>query len=627
MAQITELIEREGWRIVRDGRDYKVEAEGQRFNLIHPANIHLKLYKGSNNPESKYLHLKAAHDYLWPQKTEEDTWNYWEERRFRAHCEGWKSIGHAGGASTGKSFSAAKLAILFWLANPKGRTVLVASTTLESLNSRVWGYVTKFLTEMAIDIPYTLLRGGSPKVLFDRNDTIHGMFAVAAARGDDDAAIRNWIGRHPKEGMLLILDEAPDLPMSILGALPNLESQLPVFQVHAIGNSLSKFDLHGSLCTPRSGWDSVNPMVDTQWETTQNKGVCLFYNCYESPAIHERNPEKKRRLEKFLISVQDIENKKKIYGEDSDSFFRFVLGFWRVGSAAETVISPEFIREFGVFDKTEWGGLYPLRMVAGLDPAFSTGGDGCVLRLAVLGVDVLGNVVLDFGGERLLFRIPIIATSDKSADLQIADQVISILSAHDIPLNHLVLDATGHGRALGEVIRLRAGGLVSPLKMFTVKGGTQTKESFDVIVKTPLDLWGAFRNFIQKKQIRGLDHTTVEQLTSRRIVRHDKTGKINLEGKSAYKARIRAVRADMGHSPDEADAAALCLQSAIINWGFHEGQRREMDEERGWVSDKFRAFKIIQQMEAAKEVKGAYSPKANFTGSIGDMRGCMRKIK
>jgi len=185
---------------------------------------------------------------MWPDAL----WHKWTEDRFRAHCEGYKFISYAGGASTSKSFDAAKLALLFWLADPRGRSVVVASTTLESLTGRIWGYITSFISQSTLPVQYTYYSSKPPKILYERTDTIHGMFAVAAKRGDDETAIKDWIGRHPKNALLVILDEATDMPPAILGAVANLETA-PWFQLMAIGNSNSKFDFHGAVSTPKEG--------------------------------------------------------------------------------------------------------------------------------------------------------------------------------------------------------------------------------------------------------------------------------------------------------------------------------------------------------------------------------------
>src|ERR1051326_3480849 len=206
---IPELIEREGWPLLKDSKGEYTEVYGQRYPITHPVAIHLKIYRDEKLPDLKYKHMKAAHDYLWPNLIK--TWSYWDERRFKTHCEDWKYISYAGGASTGKSHCAARIALLFWLADPKKRIVIVASTTLESLNSRIFGYCTNLLQNTSVPVPFKYYRGNTPKIMYDQEQSTHGIFAVSAKQGDDDKAIASWIGRHSENGILVTLDEGSDM--------------------------------------------------------------------------------------------------------------------------------------------------------------------------------------------------------------------------------------------------------------------------------------------------------------------------------------------------------------------------------------------------------------------------------
>lgn len=605
VPKFDKLIEDEGWEIVKEKGIIKVNACGRLMPYAHPFSIHGKLYRIEENPDLKYLAVRAMHRYAWPYL--ESSWNYWDERRFRELCEGYTYITYAGGASTGKSHCSARIALLFWMCAPSARTVIVASTTLASLSVRIWGYITRLANELQINFPMNTYGGNNPRILYNKKDPIHGMYAVAAGKGTDEKAIANWIGRHPKEALMIILDEAPDLDPVLLKSLPNLETGGIEFRCLALGNSLSKFDLHGSLSTPAEGWKSIDPMKDNKWETTQNNGICLFFSCYESPAIHETDEVKKEILSKIFITQEVIESKKKLYGSKSDSFYRFVLGFWRDSSSDETVVNRQFLNEFDVAGVAEWSGIMPIQVVAGLDPAFSQGGDQCVLRLAILGQDIMGNIILDFRKEELLFKLPILAMKEQSAETQIADQVIAILGRFKCPLGNLCIDSNGQGRALGEVIRLRAKVVDMPIKIYSVRQGNMAVKSFDVTVKTNLELWSAFRDFIQTNQIRGLDIKTIIQLTTRKIV--VKGSKQILEMKKDYKTRIGASNPGMAHSPDEADAAALALQAAMIRYGFTPGQRREI-RESSFMFEKAEVHRL--QMEEQKHGGSGGGVEAGF---------------
>lgn len=614
---LEDLVIKEGWTVKREaGGAVRIVIGEESFPLTHPVAIHLRAYRKATDPETRYRHFKAAHDYFWPKTI----WHYWTERRFREHCAGWNYMGWAGGSSTGKSYDAAKIALLFWFSNPTKRGVVVASTTLKSVKGRVWGYLTKLLNEMEVKLPYKYLSGNSPEILYPAQaggkirDTLHGIFAVAAAQGsEDEQSIKNWIGRHPDEALMIILDECTDLNPAISQSFPNLDSSEKTFQCIGIGNSTSVYDLHGALCTPKAGWPSIDPARDNKWETTQKNGICLFFSCYESPPIFEADPVRKKLLSRFLVTSEQIEEKEQLLGKGSDLFYRFVLGFWRTQSIEKTIVSKQFALSYGVINSAEWLGISPLEIVGGLDPAFSTDGDKCILRLAILGVDTRGMMVLDFRDTKLLFNITIQAKSEDAAEIQVAKQVNKILANYKCPLHQICLDANGGGRALGGSLYLESKALKPPLKILSSRSTGNSKSStFDLTVMTPYELWYNLRKFMEQGQIRGLDQTTFAQLTSR-LVMMNTLGKLSLESKLAYKKRMGAIMPQLAHSPDEADAAALCLQAAIMNFGFYPGQKRDLAVKRDFVDEKYFLYNQEREAKVIEEL-----PLARFNSAIED---------
>jgi len=605
----------EGWKVFLHEKKPHVEVNGHLFPAeYHPFSIYSKLYREETNPDLKYNSLKRMHDLMWPAFI--PSWNYWDEDRFREHCVGWNAISWAGNASSGKSHCGARLGVLKFFSDPTATTVIVCSTTLESLNTRIFGYVTRLLSEKEVEISYSFLRSKPPKILYDIEDKIHGIYAIAAKEGDDDRAIKDIIGRHPKRSLMIILDEAPDLSPAILSAMPNLEAGAIDFSIIAIGNPKSKMDLHGAFSTPKDGWASVSPQTHTRWETTQKNGICLLFSGNNSPAIHEKDPIKKEILSKFLITKDQLDSKAKLYGEKSVSYLRFVLGFWQDSAYDSTVINEKFLSEFNVRKTAEWGGIYPLQVVAGLDVAFSTGGDNCILRLGILGQDTSGKVLLDFRGEELLFKLKIIANHEKSAELQIAEQVIAILRMHNCPLDNLALDATGQGRALGEVIKLKANSYLSPIKIYSTRIGTKNVTAWDVVVKTALDLWTDLRDFIQTDSVRGLDVTALRQLTTRKLITKAGINRQQLESKIDYKSRMQNISPSLAHSPDEADSIALCLQAAKIKFGFLPGQKYDVSRVESFNLEKWNA-RMMENKALGEQVR-AYNPVADFLGSQED---------
>ena len=256
--------------------------------------------------------------------------------------------------------------------------------------------------------------------------------------------------------------------------------------------------------------------------------------------------------------------------------------------------------------------------MAGLDPAFSSGGDKCILRLGYLGQTVDGDVVLDFRGHDLLFDLPISASSGDAAEIQISKQVTDILNKYGCPIHHLVIDASGQGRALGGTIQLYSKSVRPPIKIYNVRTGNQKDKSFDVVPKTRHELWFDIRKYVESGNIRGVDSIALGQITNRLVIRNEKTGKMELESKADYKKRMGAIMPSMAHSPDEADALSLCLQSAIINFGFYPGQRREVPAVQPGALQEIaiwkQGVKAVQENHMQRELAGY--PTADFS-SIG----------
>lgn len=546
-----------------------IHAYGYEWPYCSPLTIELTAYR--ENLEGRALfHMKNAHDFIWPKDIK--TWNRWTERRFGAHCENWPVITMAGGANCGKSFDAAKIGLLFWLASPEEHTVLVASTSLTDLDSRIWGYVKRFHgANASIELPGRLTATPPPKILYNKADTIHGMFAVPLQRGTAQKTASTLIGRHPDRGFLAIIDEGTDVSPGFMEAKPNWE-KAPWFQMIVIGNSCSMFDPHGLLSRPAEGWDTVDPNIDREWRT--KTGICLYFDCYDSPAIDEPDPEKKALLSKFLFTEAGIEKAKAEYGENSPRFWRFTRGFWPSEDALQTVLTAVMIDKFKLQDKAHWSGRDKIYQLAGLDPAFNPDGDECILRFATLGIDVNGLWVLDFGGEENIHKLVIDASVPDPAEYQILNQTREICIERGVLPENLAVDVWGAGSGLGAIFKVNWSDRVyqvssagPPSETFVDAAKTQTaRDAYD---RRVTELWFSMQKFAQAGQIRGLDDITCEQFCTRLFEWKGK--KFSLETKFDYKQRMGKVD-NRYQSPDRADAATMILDLARQFYAFLPGE-------------------------------------------------------
>lgn len=575
------------YKVINKNGKQLIEAYGRTFPYTDPLNIELFLYR-INYQGQGWLHMRNAMFLLWPEKKE--TWHYWTQRRFQAHCAGYNTITLAGGAATGKSHDAALIAILFWLANPKERTVLVASTSLSDLQNRIWGYIQKFYTmeyNKNITLPGRLYTSqNNPKILYDKQDTIHGIFAVPLKPGKDSKPSSNLIGRHPKDGFLAIIDEGTDVNPGFLDAKDNWEQGVNSFQLMVIGNSNSKFDPHGLLSKPIGGWHTVNPDTDTEWET--KNGICLYFDCYQSPAILEKDPDKKKKLGKFLFTEEKIEAAKLSRGENTPAFWRFVRGFWPEDDVIQSVLSLVICDKFHVEEKSMWDGTKSLIRIAGIDPAFHSDGDDCVFRWATLGInDVTGKMTLDFGGKKNIHYIKINDRSDEPPEYQIMNACKKLCKELGIQERNVAVDTWGAGSGFGaliekewskEIMHVESSGRATD----TLIASQSEERASDVYDRRVTELWFSMRELVLGDQVRGLDTVSIEQFCTR--VYETKGRKYSIEQKKDYKMRLGKVD-NHYKSPDEADAATFIIDLARQAYGLRAERTLSESEKQSRIRE------------------------------------------
>lgn len=491
---------------------------------------------------------------------------------------------------THNSHDAGMIALLFWLANPKERIVLVASTSLNDLQTRIWGYIQRFYMmehNKNIVMPGKIFAANqSPKILYDKNDTQHGIFAVPLKPGKDSKPSSNLIGRHAKDAFLAIIDEGTDVNPGFLDAKDNWEQGVNFFQLMVIGNSNSKFDPHGLLSKPIGGWHTVNPDTDTEWETKQ--GICLYFDCYQSPAILEKDPEKKKKLGKFLFTEEKIEAAKVSRGENTPGFWRFVRGFWPEDDVIQSVLSLVICDKFHVEEKSMWDGTKSLIRIAGIDPAFHSDGDDCVFRWATLGInDVTGKMTLDFGGKKNIHYIKINDRSDEPPEYQIMNACKKLCKELGIQERNVAVDTWGAGSGFGALIEKEWSKDIMHVESSGRATDTQIasqsdERASDVYDRRVTELWFSMRELVLGDQIRGLDTVSIEQFCTRTY--ETKGRKYSIEQKKDYKLRLGKVD-NHYKSPDEADAATFIIDLARQAYGLRAERTLSESEKQSRIQE------------------------------------------
>lgn len=541
----------------------------ERYGIEWPAGtndatVELGCYRiGGTVQHEAAWHLERAVKLLWPSPVYE--FNYWTSRRIKAWCENdWLTVW--GASSTGKSTDFGMLSVAHWLSAPFSTTITVCSTSKGALMKRIWCEVLKFYGYLkdapgryypgrtAILYPQTM--GGvigsgdfdeeSNAIKYSRN----GIFGVAVQKGSVQEAFSDLIGVHNLYNAI-ILDEMQAVREAAVEAVANLQGGLE-FKFVGMGNPDSRLDLLGKYSKPKSGkWSDATPEMD-EWET--ERGKCIFFDGRKSPAIVEPNGAKRFP---FLLKSSDIEQRRKWFGENSRKFWGQTIGFIPPEDADQTVFTETFIIYNEMDQKAVFDGNY--EMVAGIDWAFTEGGDRCIIKPAKVGL-VNGVKVLEFQ-ETEVVTIDVVegeptayVTARKAKDvckrLGLTPELVGVDSSGTQGPQADIFEQVW----MKGVLRVGFGGGASD-RLIETENGKRAKEVYQ---NRMTELWYQMYDLGRGKQVRGVNTSLALELVSRKL---KQAQPLQLEPKRLMKARV-------GYSPDEADAAVICVEVAIQRCGL-----------------------------------------------------------
>lgn len=521
----------------------QVDDDNYGLKFDHPiSQLELELYcfREGRTPEQgglgRYEHFKRAVNFIWPEMD----WNPWLERQCESLCENdW--VSWTGCAASGKTFGSTLYALVWWLADPEHSTCLFTSTTAKMIRKRAWSNLQHLYNKASGRLPGNMV-DSKTELQSTKGDSKNAIFAIAVLDGSTSKAVANIQGIH-SERILVICDEATDIPEAAFQASSNLAKGCREFQFVAIGNPHSILDEHGRFSEPKDGWESVG--VETQeWET--KRGVCVRFDGMRSPNIEigeTRWP--------YLITANQVRQSIEFEGESSPRFWKFTRGWWAPQGVVRTVLSEAMCQTHDVYSPKVFSQNF--EMLAGLDPAF--GGDRCVLRFAKYGELENRRMALEFTD---IVTIQIDAGSSLPVHYQISNAVKQECNARSVRPNMFSIDASGEGGGLADILmrewsplinRVEFGGKASSLPVSLEDG----RESHEVYANRVTELWFSMREWVQHAQVGGLDKDTVIEFCQRLF--DDEKRKIVVEKKADMKGRI-------GQSPDLADAAVVLLDMA-----------------------------------------------------------------
>jgi len=460
--------------------------------------------------------------------------------------------------NSGKSHTLAGYGIIRWLSSPKDTLVLFTSTTLREARKRVWGSVISLLSVIEgapINVRDSI---GSANYVDEKGQTFDraGLSLIAAERSRTREAIGKFIGLKQKH-VILIGDELGELSPAITNAALSNLSKNPIFEFKGASNPASRFDAFGEWSTPKDGWETVTPEMDDEWRTKWG-GKYIRLDGERSPNVLANEV-----LYPFLPTIEKIAEDKALLGEKSRAYYRMVRAVFFDSDETEGIYSEAELVSGGAMAKSGFRG--PTTLIAGLDPAFTNGGDRTVMYLARVGQFESGQYGLQYES--------CISFNDDTTNKAVPRtyQIVHLIRDACIRLGvkpeNLAVDATGAGSPFCDVLagewsnqflRVQFGGKASDRRV-SMNSKLVGEELY---VNRVSELWFVGKEFIRTQQLKGVDLDLAKEMCNRQYeMVKSGTLRVKIESKVDVKARV-------GSSPDLGDAAFITLELARQRHGM-----------------------------------------------------------
>ena len=543
-----------------DAKTKKLDVGGL---LIPPTSLVTALLYGfAHHPK-----VIAKEYYFW--RLCDELWNHedlpepmmirhpWAEQMIRAALKN-KYLSIGGSASSGKSHTMAAWGIINWLSQPRDTLVLMTSTTLREARKRIWGSVMSLLSVIE-GAPIRVRDSiGNAAYVDEKENLIEraGLSLIAAEKSKTREAVGKFIGIKQKR-VILIGDELAELSEAILNAgLTNL-SKNPFFQMIGMSNPNSRFDAFGVWSEPKDGWDSVDIQVADEWDTKWG-GKYIRLDRERSPNVilgEVKYP--------WLPTAAKLEEDRLLLGPTSRGYMRMMRAIFFDSDETTGIYGESELTKSGAMGKVEWEGKPTI--VAGIDPAFTNGGDRTILSIAEVGYSCNGHYVCQFTDA--------IHLNDDATNkavprtYQIVQQIVDHCKRRGVSPENVAVDSTGAGAPFCDVLA----GEWSPNFMRVTFGGKASDKRVsmnsqltgeELYTNRVSELWFVGKELMRTRQIFGISSDLAQEMCARN---YDmvKTGslKVKIESKPEFKSRF-------GRSPDLADAAFLALDCARQRLGL-----------------------------------------------------------
>jgi len=575
-------------------------------------------------------HFKEYWKLLWP----DDSQTWWTDLILKTVLEN-QFTSLVGPASSWKTGTVSRIALMDWSCFPECTTVLQSSTTMNELRQRIYAETTKMWHSAKILHPWF---PGNP---IDSKCVItHGNIEEELARDLRDsivgvpckASTGKFVGMGAYSGrknrrLWCIADEFQFMELAILNAQDNLISNGPNLIPGAITDKDSpEFGkpLRGYKCVFIGNTNSSRPGNPTDvvsepehgWGSIKEDGKTKVWKCKKLPEHPVQcvcvnldakdSPNTPYPVDKPKWPHLAGPNKLGAYTEGSESYWSQGRGVFKFGLAAFKIITPEICEQFNAFQDLIWEGT-PTTKIGMLDAAYGgTGGDRCALGWLEFGRCVDGKIRIKMNPYWL---VPIVVNPEVSPEYQIAMFTKDKMQEQGVPPENFFFDGRGSlAMALAAVWspRVNAVEFGGPATNRPVGGDIYTidkdtkqrrlKLCNEHYSKFVTELWFSWLYATQADQIRGMLRDIVADAHPREWYKVA-GDRMEAEPKDVMKKRT-------GCSPDLADMFATGLEGARRR-GFVIGtlhNKTLVKRDMRWLDEWAEKSKKLKQAHQLKQV-------------------------
>lgn len=543
--------------------------------------------KGKSVGEGLVFHFKSYWRLLWP----DDFQTRWTDLMLTEILKN-QFTSLVGPASSGKTATVSRLALMDWSCFPDCTTVMVSSTTMDDVRNRIYGEIQKLWNTAheayewfpghPIDsrCVITLDEAEPDKARDIRNSIVGVPCKTSSGRF---MGMGRFAGRKNRR-VWCIGEEFQFMELSILEAQNNLVSNGPNLVPGIIRNEHDpengkplrgyKAVFTGNpnpsrpgnpldvISEPEMGFGSIDEDNKTKvWDCKKLPSYPVKCRCINLDAADSPNGDFPIDKPRWVHMAGP--HKLQLYTEGSESYWSQGRGVFKFGLATFKVITKEICDQNHAFDAPVWSGNKSMVKIGGVDASYG-GGDRCPTGWMEFGPCVDGVTRMFF---HPLWLVPITIRKDMTPEDQIAVFCKQKMESVGVPPENFFFDGRGS-------LAMSFASLWSPMVNSVEFGGSPTerpagpdiyvvdrktgqrriktaKEHFSKFVS---ELWWSWRYAIESDQVRGLELEVVLDAQPREWYKVA-GDRIEIETKIDMRKRT-------GISPDLADFAAICVEGA-----------------------------------------------------------------